>query len=423
MSKPPIRQSPDLLIIGAGVIGLGLALELKRRQSELSLLVIDKEPTLAAHGSGRNSGVLHAGFYYTADTLKARLTRDGNRMMTDYCREKGLDINPCGKLVVATCEEDQAGLDELLRRGQANGVELEEVSADEARRIEPRVRTLERALWSPTTSSVDAKQVVTRMAEDAAEEGIQVLTDCAYLERRACTVMTSQGAFSPGYVINAAGLYADRIARDYGFSQDYTILPFKGLYLYSDEPSQALNVHVYPVPDLKQPFLGVHTTQTVDGRTKIGPTAIPALWREHYRGLENFDWGEMVEILGLETSLFLRNDFEFRSLAWRELKKYSRKQIVEMSRRMIDGLVGSSWRNWGTPGIRAQLIDTRKRKLEMDFICQGDAESFHVLNAVSPAFTCTFSFTSLLADRIDEIWSSKSDIEQANDSSESQTVK
>ncbi|MEJ2467358.1 MAG: FAD-dependent oxidoreductase, partial [Candidatus Thiodiazotropha sp.] len=141
MSKPPIKKTPDLLIIGAGVIGLGLALELKRRHSELSLLVIDKEPALAAHGSGRNSGVLHAGFYYTADTLKARLTRDGNRMMTDYCREKGLDINPCGKLVVATCEEDQAGLDELLRRGQANGVELEEISADEARRIEPRVRT------------------------------------------------------------------------------------------------------------------------------------------------------------------------------------------------------------------------------------------------------------------------------------------
>jgi (S)-2-hydroxyglutarate dehydrogenase len=412
MTQPSYTQTPDLLIIGAGVIGLGLALELKQRRPDLSLVVIDKEATLAAHGSGRNSGVLHAGFYYTADTLKACLTRDGNRLMTDYCRDKGLAINSCGKLVVTSCEADEAGLHELWRRGCENGVQLDMISAEEARRIEPRARTLERALWSPTTSSVDAKQVLSCMAEDAAQADIPVLTGCAYQERRDSIVKTSQGSFSPGYVINAAGLYADRIARDYGFSQDYAILPFKGLYLYSDDPAEALNVHVYPVPDLKQPFLGVHTTQTVDGRTKIGPTAIPALWREHYRGLENFDWSEMVEILGLETSLFLNNDFGFRRLASRELRKISRRHLVEMCRRMVAGLDSSKWRNWGTPGIRAQLIDRRRRTLVMDFIHQGDARSFHILNAVSPAFTCTFSFARLLADRIEAAWSGNQGIEQ-----------
>lgn len=405
MTRPAFPQTPDILIVGAGVIGLGLALEIKRRQPGLSLVVIDKEAKLAAHGSGRNSGVLHAGFYYSADSLKARLTRDGNRLMTDYCLHKGLCINRCGKLVVATQEEDLTGLDELLRRGRANGVELEEISADEARRIEPRVRTLERALWSPSTSSVNPREVMASLAADAVTAGIQVITGCAYLGRQGAAVTTSEGLLSPGYLINAAGLYADRIARDYGFSRDYTILPFKGLYLYCNDPAQALNVHVYPVPDLKQPFLGVHTTQTVDGGSKIGPTAIPAFWREHYSGLENFDWGEMVEILGLEASLFLRNDFDFRGLAWRELKKYSRRHIVDMARRMIVGLDESSWRNWGPPGIRAQLIDTRRRKLEMDFIHQGDQHSFHVLNAVSPAFTCTFSFAELLADQVQSLWS------------------
>ncbi len=400
MAHSQFDRTPDLLIIGAGVIGLGLALELKRRHPEQSLLVIDKEPALAAHASGRNSGVLHAGFYYSADSLKARLTRDGNRLMTDYCLDNGLPINRCGKLVVATCEEDLPALDELLRRGRANGVELEQVSVAEARRIEPRARTVERALWSPTTSSVDPRQVLDRMARDAAGEGIQLVTGCAYQGRQGDAVRTSKGLITPGYVVNAAGLYADRVARDFGFSRHHTILPFKGLYLYCDDPDQALGVHVYPVPDLRQPFLGVHTTQTVDGRTKIGPTAIPALWREHYRGLENFDWREMASILGLEAALFLRNDFDFRQLAWRELKKYSRQHLVGMARRMVEGLDPSRWNAWGTPGIRAQLIDIRQRKLEMDFRFEGDAHSFHVLNAVSPAFTCTFSFARLLADRL-----------------------
>ncbi|MEJ2455416.1 MAG: FAD-dependent oxidoreductase [Candidatus Thiodiazotropha sp.] len=409
MAQSQFDRTPDLLIIGAGVIGLGLALELKRRQPEQSLLVIDKEPALAAHASGRNSGVLHAGFYYSADSLKARLTRDGNRLMTEYCLHNGLPINRCGKLVVATSEEDLPALDELLRRGRANGVELESVSVEQARRIEPRARTVERALWSPTTSSVDPRLVLARMARDAAESGIQLLTGCAYLGRQGDDVRTSNGLLSPGYVVNAAGLYADRIARDYGFSRHYTILPFKGLYLYCDDPAQALGVHVYPVPDLRQPFLGVHTTQTVDGRSKIGPTAIPAFWRENYHGLENFSWSEMVSILGLEATLFLRNDFGFRQLAWRELKKSSRKQLVGMAGRMIDGLHAPSWNRWGSPGIRAQLVDTRQRTLEMDFRYEGDAQSFHVLNAVSPAFTCTFSFARLLADRLQALRSGAAD--------------
>ncbi len=400
-------RTPDILIIGAGVVGLSLALELKRRRSDLSLTLIDKETQLAAHGSGRNSGVLHAGFYYSADSLKARLTREGNRLMTDYCLQRGVSINRCGKLVVASEPSQLPVLDDLRQRGRANGVELEMIGAEEARRIEPRVHTLERALWSPTTASVNPKQVMSSLAGDAAAAGIRLLNGCAYLGRRGDAIETSLGRFRPGYLINAAGLYADRIARDHGFSRDYTILPFKGLYLYSDDPSQALNVHVYPVPDLRQPFLGVHTTQTVDGRTKLGPTAIPAFWREHYRGLENFDWRELAEILGLEASLFLRNDFGFRHLALSEVKKHSRRRLVAMARELVDGLDESRWRRWGTPGIRAQLIDLRRRRLAMDFRFEGDAASFHVLNAVSPAFTCAFSFARLLADEIERRWSAR----------------
>src|SRR3989344_802671 len=157
----------DTLIIGAGVIGITIAIELKKRFPDQTIVIIEKESVAGFHASGRNSGVLHAGFYYTADSLKARFCRDGNRAMTTYCEERGLRINKCGKLVVARNADDLPGLDELLRRGQANGVELHAISRKEAEEIEPRVKTCERALFSPTTSSVDPREVMAALVRDA----------------------------------------------------------------------------------------------------------------------------------------------------------------------------------------------------------------------------------------------------------------
>lgn len=397
-----MAETADFVILGGGVIGLNLALEAKRRHPASRVILLEKERRCGMHASGRNSGVLHAGFYYTADSLKARFTREGNKRLTQYCLERGLRIRRCGKLVVARHAGELSGLDELKRRGERNGIELHEVSEKEAREIEPRVRTFERALYSPTTASVDPVEVMSALEEEARSAGILIREGVAYRGRKGRTLHTTSGNIAPGYLINAAGLYADQIARDFGFCQDYTILPFKGLYLYSEEPPGSLRTNVYPVPDLRNPFLGVHFTVTVDGGVKIGPTATPAFWREHYHGLDNFRWKECASIVQRQIGLLMRNDFGFRRLAFEELRKHLRSHMVSQASQLVRGAEPKLYRRWGKPGIRAQLYDLRRRRLEMDFRFEGDDFSLHVLNAVSPAFTCSMPFTEFLFDRIEE---------------------
>lgn len=395
-----MTTTTDFLVIGGGIVGVTTALELTRRFPRAVVTLIEKEAQCGWHASGRNSGVLHAGFYYTSDSLKARFTRDGNRRLTEYCRDRGLRINACGKLVVARHEQDLAGLDELLRRGRANDVQLCEVTEREARELEPLARTYARALWSPTTSSVDPAEVMRSLVQDAGQAGVRVIPGTAYLKRRNDgSVATTGGELSAGYVVNAAGLQADRVARDFGFAEHYRILPFKGLYLYGNG-RLPLGRHVYPVPNLNNPFLGVHFTITADGLVKIGPTAIPAFWREHYGGVARFRAREFAEVIWREAQLFLRNDFGFRSLAINEVRKYRREWLVQLATELVPSASASQFQTWGKPGIRAQLLDTRTRKLEMDFRYEGDNRSFHVLNAVSPAFTCALRFSEHLVEQI-----------------------
>jgi L-2-hydroxyglutarate oxidase LhgO len=391
----------DFLVIGGGIIGLTIARELRRREPTARVVVIEKETFCGAHSSGRNSGVLHAGFYYTPDSLKAKLTRLGNERLTAYCEQKGIPLNRCGKLVVAKDASDQPALDELERRGRANGIAIEALTEADAKKIEPRVKTHERALFSPRTSTVNPALVVEAMQADAQREGVEVRLGTAYAARAGNGVRTSAGSLEAGYVVNAAGLYADKIALDYGFSEKYRILPFKGLYLYSDEPPGAFKTNIYPVPDLRNPFLGVHFTITADGKAKIGPTAIPAFWRENYAGFGNFRLGELVEVAGRGLGLLANAQFDYRRLAAEEIAKHSRKKMVALAAVLAQGVHERNYRKWGRPGIRAQLLDITKRKLEMDFVLAGDGKSMHVLNAVSPAFTCSLPFADYVCDRID----------------------
>jgi len=398
-----MNKTPDYLIVGGGIIGLTVALEVRRRFPDAGVVVLEKEGRVGLHASGRNSGVLHAGFYYSEDSLKARFSREGTKRWTELCLERGLPINRCGKLVVAKDASELSGLEELRRRGEKNGVEVQLVDEAEAGEIDPLARTVQYALWSPTTASVDPSRVMEEMAREAMGKGIEITTDTLFLRRKGAAAETSAGVFEPGYLINAAGVYADRIARDFGFAKDLTILPFKGLYLYGDPAEAGLRVHLYPVPDLEKPFLGVHFTLSADGRVKIGPTATPAFWREHYRGLENLRLSEMLPIVGREASLFLRNDFGFRSVALEELKKYSRRNLARMASRLVRDMPMDSFRRWGKPGIRAQLFHTKERRLEMDFRVEGDDRSFHVLNAISPAFTCALPFAEFVMDEVERL--------------------
>jgi L-2-hydroxyglutarate oxidase LhgO len=395
-------NTSDFLVVGGGIVGVSLARALKSRFQGATVRLVEKEKGCGLHASGRNSGVIHAGFYYSADSLKAKFTRAGNVAMTTYCESRQIPLNRCGKLVVAKDEEELAQLDELLRRGAANQVPLESMSEEEARKIEPRVKTYQRAIFSPTTSSAEPAAVIAALQEDARKEGVEIVTGATYLRMDERTVVTSAGNFQAGHIVNAAGLHADKIALDFGFSEKYRILPFKGIYLYSREAPGALRTNIYPVPDLRNPFLGVHFTVKVDGRIKIGPTAIPAFWREQYRGFDNFKFGEFIEVLFREAGLMISANFDFRELAVEEMRKYSRRHLVSLASRLAQGVRPGDYREWGEPGIRAQLLNIKERKLEMDFVVEGDGESTHVLNAVSPGWTCAMPFAEYVVDRIEK---------------------
>ncbi len=391
----------DYLIIGGGIVGLTIALELKKRDSGATIVVLEKEKELAVHGSGRNSGVLHAGFYYTADSLKARFTRDGNLRWKQFVRERGLKINHCGKLVVAKNEQEVEGLKELKRRGDLNGVETHLISVEEAKKIEPRVKSTELALWSPNTATVDPRECMASIAAECASQGIEIRLDSPYQGRRGRDVIAPQEVYSAGFVVNAAGLHADKVAHDFGIGLRYRILPFKGLYVYGSEPVGALKTNIYPVPDLRNTFLGVHFTVTVDGQAKIGPTAIPAFWRENYEGLKGFDVAEALSILRDEAILFFRNDFNFRGIALEEIKKYSQAYLVRQASALLEDVRLENYRTWGRPGIRAQLYDHQDKKLVMDFMLEGNQEGLHILNAISPAWTASMPFAEHVADQIE----------------------
>jgi len=383
----------DYLIIGGGIIGLNIAITLKKREPKASVLLIEKEASPAMHSSGRNSGVLHAGFYYTADSLKARFTREGNRAMHDFCQERGLAVNHCGKVVVASDAEELAGLEELKRRGDANGVVLEWRTEEELTGQYPHIQTYQKALYSPTTATVDPKAVTLEFAKVAAEMGIEIRTQTAYQWRLGSgRIGTTTGMIAYKKLINCAGLYADKIAKDFGFAEHFVIIPFKGIYLKDSHNRSGLTTNIYPVPNLANPFLGVHYTLTVDDAAKIGPTAIPAFWRENYKGFANFDLDEMLQILYYEAKLFVSNAFGFRSLAISEVKKYAKSHLIALAKKLTKDRDHSGYDHWSTPGIRAQLLDTRTLELVQDFVVEGDEESIHLLNAVSPAFTSSIPF-------------------------------
>lgn len=382
----------DYLIIGAGVMGLAVARALRARLPSCKVIIIEKEKQVATHASGRNSGVLHAGFYYTADTAKAKFSIAGNRAWREFCKSRKLPLNESGKLVVPTNEQELEQLYELEKRGKQNGSQVEIISDEQARKIEPNAKYFSKALWSPLTATLDPIVACNALAEELAADGVTFSFSNGYQKRIGNDVYSEKGRISAGHVINCAGLYADKIAHEFGFGLRYTILPFKGLYLKYTKNSSDVKTNIYPVPNLKHTFLGVHFTKTVRDQIKIGPTAIPAFWRENYHWNKNFRFDECLQILSLEARLFLSNAFGFRSLAIEEMRKYSKRHLIALSEKLLAGCDPQGFTEFGPPGIRAQLLDKSNLQLVMDFIIEGDAQSTHFLNAISPGFTCSLPF-------------------------------
>ena len=390
----------DVAVIGGGIVGLALADAWLAAHPGSQVLVLDKEERLAEHASGRNSGVLHAGFYYAPDSLKAQLTRRGNQMLRAFFEERGVPVREVGKVVISTSSEQVPQLDELYARGQANGVPLEMVDEAGLRQLEPLARTYERALWSPSTAVADPVAVVEALAARVRERGGEVRLGTPVVEAGPGWIRTPYQRIEVGHTINAAGLYADRVARWFGVGEEYAMLPFKGLYWYSNWPAGRLQRHVYPVPDPRNPFLGVHLTVTVSGRAKVGPTAIPSLWREDYRGVRGIRPSEMASIAKLYPRFLRSPHHDVPGLVRTELPKYSRRYLVAQASALVPSVSAQDFRERGRVGVRAQLLHVPSGRLEMDFVVRPGERSTHVLNAVSPAWTSSLAMAEWIVERI-----------------------
>jgi len=388
----------DILIVGGGIVGLTLARELVARGRE-NVVVVEKEPELGRHASGRNSGVLHAGIYYAPDSLKARSCLRGNLLMKEYCKQKGLPVLEKGKVIVARTEEELPALDELHRRAVANGAKVEFLDEQQLADVEPAARTVGRALFSHYTAAVDPKLVLRSLrAELEATGRVSLVLGCEVVGRAGPgAVRTTQGDFSYGRLVNAAGAHCDRVARLFGLAQDYRLIPFKGIYRKMKQgASYPVHGNIYPVPDVRNPFLGVHFSRSVHGDLYLGPTAIPALGRENYGVLTGADAGGLG-ILAADAVLFFRNP-RFREVALVEPRKYVPAFFHRDARRLVKTYDPSLFERAAKVGIRPQLVNWKTKELMMDFLVETRDETVHVLNPISPAFTSSMDLAKTVAD-------------------------
>ena len=386
-----MTRTADVAIVGGGIVGLAMAHAILAARPGLEVVVLEKEAALGAHASGRNSGVLHAGFYYAPDSLKAALTRRGNLLLKQFCQEHSVAVRECGKVVVASSPQELDGLDELYRRGLANGVQVEQVDESGLAELEPLARTVDRALWSPTTAVADPHHVIEALADQVRSAGGQVLLGSQVQAGGPGRLVVGQERWDVGHVVNSAGLYADLVGSWFGFCDDYVVLPFKGLYWYGSWPVGRLRRHVYPVPDPRNPFLGVHLTVTPSGGAKVGPTAIPALWREDYGRFGGFSAAELRGIVRRYPAFLTSPHHDLGALIRAEVPKYWRRHLVKQAKALVPSLDAADFTVKGRPGVRAQMWSIPGRRLEMDFVVRGDARSTHLLNVVSPGWTSSLA--------------------------------
>jgi L-2-hydroxyglutarate oxidase LhgO len=391
----------DTVVVGGGILGLATARELLTRRPETRLLLLEQEGELARHQSGHNSGVVHAGLYYAPGSAKARLCREGKVLLERYCAERGIPVDHVGKLVVALTDDELPRFANLETRARENGVEgLEVVGPERIREIEPHAAGIQ-ALWSPRTAIVDFRRVALAYADDVRATGglIETSRRVTGLAERAgeVRVATSSGEVAARQVVACAGLWADRVAASTGDPVKERIVPFRGDY-YTLTPDAASLVRglIYPVPDPRFPFLGVHFTRRIDGAVWAGPNAVLALARTGYRrrDLNLWDVADIVRFVG------------FRKLA----RRYWRTGLAEQWRDLSKGAFAAELRRYlpelradqlvfGPSGVRAQALDPDGTLVD-DFRIGGSGRIVHVRNAPSPAATSSLAIARVLADEV-----------------------
>lgn len=388
--KEAVNRS--ILIAGGGIVGLATAYRLAERFPQLRVTVLEKEEGVGRHQTGHNSGVLHCGLYYKPGSIKARLAVTGIRQMVAFCQENGVPHEICGKLVVAADESEMPRLDELERRGRANGLEgMRRLGPGEMREVEPHVGGVA-ALHVPQEGIVDYEAVCNAMVKRLAERGVRVETGARITELRrqgsTWTAVTPRGGFEGDFLINCTGLQCDRVAELAGVKREVRILPFRGEYYHIRPERQSLVRNlIYPVPDPRFPFLGVHFTRLIHGGIEAGPNAVLAFAREGYRKTD-INLGELADALSYPGLWrFLRR---YPSMAWYELRRsFSRELFCASLRRLVPGIEPGDLSTGGS-GVRAQaLTPTGEALQDFHFIVRPGA--LHVLNAPSPAATASLA--------------------------------
>jgi len=393
-----MKKCADVLICGGGIIGLTIARELIKRGYK-NIIILEKEREIGKHASGKNSGVLHAGIYYHRDSLKASLCLKGNHLMKDYCRQKNITVFETGKVIVSKSEAETAVLEQLYQRALNNGATVELIDKKQLKSIEPYANTVRLALFSPDTAVLDPREVMDSIEEELTGSGKVTIMKGATFKRLEGNneAATNHGGIRFNIFVNAAGAYSEKVAHAFGAGKHFKILPFKGTYrkLRKDK-SYLVNGNIYPVPDTRNPFLGVHFTKSAYGKVYIGPTAIPVYGRENYKLFKGVD-KELFVILYREGVLFLKNT-GFRNVALSEPQKYFPRIFFDEIKGMIRDLQIEDILPSSKAGIRPQLVDWKTKELLMDFVVLRHENSIHILNAVSPAFTSSMAFAEFIAE-------------------------
>ena len=389
----------DVAIVGGGIIGLSTAMQLLEQSPDLSVAVIEKEDRLAQHQTGHNSGVIHSGIYYRPGSWKARFCVGGKDRLIAFCDENEIDYDPCGKVIVATHESELGRLQDLYERGVANGVpDLEIVEPDRLEEIEPHTKGV-RALWAPHTGIVDYVRVANAYAGKFQSAGGDIFTGAAVRQARQTSggtaLETERGALQAEHVINCGGLYADQLARMMGEETDVRIIPFRGEYYKLVESSHHLvKGLIYPVPDPRFPFLGVHYTRNIHGYVEAGPNAVLAWAREGYQK-SNISLGETA------SALTFPGFWKMTAKHWRTGMKemhrsYSKSVFVGDLQKLIPEISSGDLERGGS-GVRAQAVSSSGAILDDFHILRGQ-KALHVLNAPSPGATSSLAIGEYLSD-------------------------